>query len=57
MDFVCVGHIDLQQAFYTREVIEGSLRRANILKINDEELEVVGREGRGAEEVCERLRG
>ena len=52
--------INLRQAFYTREVIEGSLRRADILKINDEELEVVGRMmgrgGRGAEEVCEWLR-
>ncbi len=52
--------INLRQAFYTREVIEESLRRADILKINDEELEVVGRmmgrEVRSAEEVCEWLR-
>ena len=52
--------INLRQAFYTREVIEESLRRADILKINDEELEVVGKMmGRGesaAEGVCEWLR-
>ncbi len=52
--------INLRQAFYTKEVIEESLRRADILKINDEELEVVGRmmgrEVRSAEEVCEWLR-
>lgn len=34
--------INLRQQFYTQEVIEGSLQRCNILKINDEELAVVG---------------
>ncbi len=52
--------INLRQAFYTKEIIEASLRRADILKINDEELEVVGRmmgrEGQSAEDVCDWLR-
>ncbi len=33
--------INLRQHFYTKEVIEESLRKCNILKINDEELEIV----------------
>ena len=33
--------INLRQQFYTKEVIEESLRRCNILKINDEELDIV----------------
>ncbi len=36
-----VFDINLRQSFYSREVIEASLERCNILKINDEELEVV----------------
>ena len=35
--------INLRQNFYTKEIIEESLHRCNILKINDEELIVVGR--------------
>ena len=34
--------INLRQRFYTRKIVDDSLRRCNILKINDEELEVVG---------------
>lgn len=36
-----VFDINLRQHFYTKEVIEDSMRRCNILKINDEELEVI----------------
>ena len=35
--------INLRQHFYTKEVIHESLQRCNMLKINDEELEVLGR--------------
>ena len=35
--------INLRQNFYTKDIIEESLHRCNILKINDEELIVVGR--------------
>ncbi len=36
-----VFDINLRQSFYDKEVIEESLRRANVLKINTEELRVV----------------
>lgn len=35
--------INLRQNFYTKEVIQESMRRCNILKINDEELVLIGR--------------
>ena len=35
--------INLRQHFYSKEVIRESLRRCNILKINDEELVAIGR--------------
>ncbi len=35
--------INLRQSFYTREIICDSLQRCNILKINDEELDIVSR--------------
>ena len=35
--------INLRQNFYTKEVIQQSMRRCNILKINDEELVIIGR--------------
>ena len=35
--------INLRQSFYTREVLCDSLRRCNILKINDEELVTISR--------------
>lgn len=38
-----VFDINLRQHFYDKEIIFESLKRCNILKINDEELEVVGR--------------
>jgi fructokinase len=33
--------INLRQAFFTREIIESSMKLANVLKLNDEELPVV----------------
>ncbi len=38
-----VFDINLRQHFYSKEVIEASLRRCNILKINDEELLLIER--------------
>lgn len=35
--------INLRQNFYTKEVISESVRRCNVLKINDEELVIIGR--------------
>lgn len=35
--------INLRQGFYTKELIEASFRRCNVLKINDEELVTVSR--------------
>lgn len=40
-DALRVFDINLRQHWYTHEVIVESLRRANVLKINDEELDVV----------------
>lgn len=42
-DALIVFDINLRQHFYDRAIIEDSLRRCNVLKINDEELEIVGR--------------
>ena len=51
--------INLRQNFYTREVITESLERANVLKINDEELVVVARmfglQGTDLEAKCRTL--
>jgi fructokinase len=50
--------INLRQAFYSKEIIEASLKRANVFKINDEELFIV-REMFGVsgtdQEVCREL--
>ncbi len=35
--------INLRQGFYTREIVIDSMKRCNILKINDEELVAIGR--------------
>lgn len=35
--------INLRQGFYTKDILESSLRRCNILKINDEELVTISR--------------
>jgi len=40
-DAMRVFDINLRQQWYSKEVIEASLTRANVLKINDEELDVV----------------
>ncbi len=42
-DCLKIFDINLRQNFYSREVITESLKRSNVLKINDEELEVLGR--------------
>ena len=40
---VRIFDINLRQQFYSKEIIQESLRRCNILKINDEELVILGR--------------
>lgn len=40
-DALKIYDINLRQHWYTKEIIEASLNRSSILKINDEELEVV----------------
>ncbi len=42
-DCVKIFDINLRQQFYSKEVIRESLQRCNILKINDEELVLIGR--------------
>lgn len=42
-DSLRIFDINLRQNFYSKEVIQESLRRCNILKINDEELVLIGR--------------
>ena len=51
--------INLRQHFYSKETIENSFAKCNILKINDEELVVVsemfGCQGLSQEEACKKL--
>lgn len=51
--------INLRQHFYSKETIENSFRKCNVLKINDEELVVVsemfGCEGLSQEDACRKL--
>ena len=42
-DCMRVFDINLRQNFYSKEVIQESLRRSSVLKINDEELVIIGR--------------
>ena len=42
-DCLKIFDINLRQQFYTKEIIQESMRRCNILKINDEELVIIGR--------------
>ena len=42
-DCMKIFDINLRQNFYTKEVIDDSLHLCNVLKINDEELVVIGR--------------
>ncbi len=58
-DSLRVFDINLRQSFYSKEVIEDSLRLCNILKINDEELVVIqhlfGYYDLSAEATCRRM--
>jgi len=42
-DCMKIFDINLRQQFYNKEIIQQSMRRCNILKINDEELVTIGR--------------
>lgn len=42
-DSLKVFDINLRQSFYNRDIIQESIRRCNILKINDEELITIGK--------------
>lgn len=42
-DSLIVFDANLRQGFYNKEILNSSMRRCNILKINDEELETIGR--------------
>ncbi len=58
-DSLKIFDINLRQQFFTKNVIEESLKRCNILKINDEELVVMnhlfGYEGLDMRGTCERI--
>ena len=58
-DCLKVFDINLRQKFYTREVLEDSFKRADILKINEEEIVTVaqmfGIAGGGFEDNCREL--
>ena len=41
-DTLRIFDINLRQSFYSKEIIEGSLAKSNVLKINDDELKLVG---------------
>lgn len=42
-DSLKIFDINLRQNFYTKEIIKESMKRCNVLKINDEELVLIGR--------------
>ena len=42
-DCMKIFDINLRQNFYSKEIVQESLRRCNVLKINDEELVIIGR--------------
>lgn len=58
-DCLKVFDINLRQHYYSEEMIRESIRRSDILKINDEELEVVSRmfsyPAADAEQTCRRI--
>ena len=58
-DCLKIFDINLRQQFYTKDVIEESLKRCNILKINDEELVVIkrmyGYDDLGMRGICEKI--
>ena len=59
VDALKVFDINLRQHFYSKELIECSLKRCNVLKINDDEVVIVaglfGWESKTEMEVCQRL--
>ena len=60
-DSLVVFDINLRLSFYNAEILENSMRRCNILKINDEELGIISRmfgwQGIGIEDTCWLLSG
>jgi fructokinase len=58
-DCLKIFDINLRQQFYSKDVIEESFKRCNILKINDEELVVVNRmfgyDGLDMRQTCEKM--
>lgn len=42
-DTLIIFDVNLRQRFYTKDVLDASMRRCNVLKINDEELITIGR--------------
>ncbi len=60
-DCLRIFDINLRQNFYSEEIIRDSLRLCNVLKINDEELAIIGRlfgyPGMDMEDMCWRLMG
>lgn len=58
-DTLKIFDINLRQTFYTKELIESSLKLANILKINDDEVlivaELFGFKGDNEQDICIRL--
>lgn len=58
-DPLIVFDVNLRQNFYSKEILENSMRRCNILKINDEELVIVSRlfglPGIDMKEMCQTL--
>lgn len=58
-DTLKVFDINLRQHFYSKEVIDNSLKHSNILKINDEEVTIVaklyGWQGKSEVEICKKL--
>ena len=59
-DCLKVFDINLRQQFYTLEILEDSLKRADILKINEDEIVIVARmfgiAGDGFEVICRTLK-
>lgn len=59
-DSLIVFDINLRQHFYTRDLIENSLNKANILKINDDEVKIVaslfGWEEMSELDVCKKIK-
>ena len=58
-DSLKVFDINLRQSFYSKEIVDSSLKRCDILKINDEELEIVkrmfGKENSSEDAFCRGL--